>query len=451
MDANEKEELIEGFLEAVKEDGRVLKYINEENVRGILEEQIRDVEYGDIEVASWMAAYNGEERKFLCRPQYKGDFKVAMHETFHALTNNMQSSLTLGQQATVMKSGFHFYYRGKGKNWHDQYEIGRGLNEGTTQYLTRHIAGAIKNTNLLKALGVDIVSDASYPGEQQIVEELVTMYGEDAVLGSYFETSPERLLQAIGESGAIKNPQAVLMGLMSKLDVHEMLGRNNMLITDSKSYKKEFKKIQQYITKELIEKEVSFALKSKEAGALARVQQMLENLQGLNVSIDGRNIFENVIERFNDKVQGMQNGEEFMVEPSAESEDKTKMKLSLMEQIQVSNLMHQRGSVKFIKTAAKDVLTGLFQGMKKVQKTKLMNRDKNLLGLISVPRDDVEINQSPPEEVHENTEEQKREALLASIRGCPKEEYEKSRQEAEQAWANQKHEDRDTRNSQMDR
>ena len=451
LDISEKEELIESFLEAIKEDGRVLKYINEENIRNILEEQIGEFDCTDfIEVPSWAAAYDGEEKVLTCRPQYKDNLKILMHEIFHALTNNMHSSLIFGDQATIGKSGLFFMYLGTSKNWHDQYEVGRGLNEGVTQYLTRHIAGTLEHTSLLKPLGLNIVDDVAYPIEQQIVEELVAMYGEDAVLGSYFETSPKRLLQAIRESGAIKKPQAVLAGLMSKLDVNEVLDRIG-LMTDAQTYKKDFRKIQQFVTKELIEKEVNFALKSKDIGSLARVQQMLKNLQGLDVSIDGRNVFENVIKHFNDKIQRMQNGKNFMVEPSTRAKDKTGTDLSRAERLQLSILTPQRSSVSLIKLASKEMTAGLFRVAKRFQRAMLKAHDKNVLGFISAPRDDIEVNQSPPEEGRENTEEQKKEALLTAIRGCPKENYEKACQESEQAWANQECEDKGTRNSQIDR
>lgn len=352
---------------------------------------------------------------------------VIIHELLHALTRDVQlSDNNKGEGFT----GIHYMEFSETYRWGKKdtkvYDVGRGLNEGITEWLAGKLVGEKmlpKRNNVYNISGIDNIESVSYPLHQTLVKELAVLYGEDTIITAYLTNNVDLIKDAIASNSKIEDASQAFddfSDLADSLVEIDMALYNNWGRKEfRKELRKSFTETQEFFVTEFLDKEIEVAMESRDLTRIEEVKGKIEKLLSLNISIKGKgNPFNSVAERFNEQCQSL--GIESQVSAKKYTAfDKAKRNFSKSEMMNkglyfVEAYYKAKGTIKNWLTPKEDI--------------------KSLTPAKLKP---IELNPVNPKDMAEE------------IRGLPEEEYEKACECAERAWQErqeERHKDREIEN-----
>lgn len=429
-----REQLMQLFLETVGQSEEFQKYISVEGARLLLDENLGEVvENVQMQTNGIVACYDivNKNIEFPKNIDIQNitpeDKRVIIHELLHALTRNAYSSdMHKGEVFTgINYMEFSETYRW-GKKDTKVYDVGRGLNEGITEWLAEKLVNekvAIKENNVYDISGIDNIESASYPLHQTLIKELAVLYGEDTIITAYLTNNVDLIKEAIASNPKIENASKTFDDFS---DLADSLIEMDRVLNDSwgrKEFRKELREsfagTQEFFVTEFLDKEIEIAMESHDLTRIEEVKGKIEKLLALNISIKGKgNPFNGVAERFNEQCQSL--GIESQVSVKKYTAfDKVKRNFSKSEMMNkglyfVEAYYKAKGTIKNWLTPKEDI--------------------KSLAPAKLKP---IELKPVKPKD------------MVEEIRGLPEEEYEKACECAERAWQErqeERHKDREIEN-----
>lgn len=317
-----KEEIIQFFLETLEKSEEFKKYISVEEARLLLNENVGEVvENAEMAMNSSIIAYYdvisksiGFSKDINIQNGTSEDKIVIVHELLHALTRDVHlDDRHNGEGFTgIQYMEFSETYRW-GKQDTKVYDVGRGLNEGITELLARKLVDEKvipKGDNVYNISGIDNIEMASYSLHQTLIKELAVLYGEDTIITAYLTNNVDLIKDAIASNSKIENVSKTFDDFSdladSLMEVDMALYNNWGRKEFRKELRKSFTETQEFFITEFLDKEIEVAMESHDITRIEEVKGKIEKLLDLNISIKGKgNPFNSVSERFNEQCQSL--------------------------------------------------------------------------------------------------------------------------------------------------
>lgn len=182
MEKMNKEQLIEWFIEKYGEHLLLAEFISKEEIRQILNENIKEVTYNS-ELGTSAASYNSDNKTINVDFEHaffeKYKEQSIVHEILHALTYSYSKEEYQKDGLMVKKNGD--FSQENVKTWNSindtekgglWKELGRGLNEGITDWLTEELTGERHH---------------GYLREKITTKLLFEVIGKENILKKYFD------------------------------------------------------------------------------------------------------------------------------------------------------------------------------------------------------------------------------------------------------------------------
>lgn len=234
MEKMNKEQLIEWFVENYGSHPLLAQFISVTEIRKRLNENIREVTYEPEQIENWAGGYNHENGIINIDFERCNQEQTIVHEILHALTYSKGEYSKIGLRLTKTSTKPFEEIRGWSSFNNEEEgifykEIGRGINEGITDWLAEELTG-IKNrgydrekltTNLLFGLiGKENVLEKFF--DQDCIQEVT----DDFTLEELFSTEIDRRYGIRG--GEISTIISQLIDFQDILTILEMVaGKNN--------------------------------------------------------------------------------------------------------------------------------------------------------------------------------------------------------------------------------
>lgn len=172
-----KEQLIEWFIENYGSHPLLAQFISVAEIRQRLNENIKEVTYEPEQIENRAGSYNGENGIINIDLQKSDKAQVFVHEILHALTYSKSEYSKTGLQ--IQKKGTSPFENIRGWSYISNEaegifykEIGRGINEGITDWLAEEITG---------------VKNEGYTREKITARILFGLVGKENVLAKFFD------------------------------------------------------------------------------------------------------------------------------------------------------------------------------------------------------------------------------------------------------------------------
>lgn len=253
MEKMNKEQLIEWFVENYGSHPLLAQFISVAEIRKRLNENIREVTYEPEQIENRAGGYNHENGIINIDLEKCNKEQTAVHEILHALTYSKGEYSKIGLRLTKTSTKPFEEIRGWSSLNNEEEgifykEIGRGINEGITDWLTEELTG-IKNrgynrekltTNLLFGLiGKENVLEKFF--DQDCIQEVTG----DFTLEEFFSNEIDKRYGVRG--GEISTIILQLIELQDTLTILEMIaGKNNGEIVE------EYRKMYEAAKKEIV-------------------------------------------------------------------------------------------------------------------------------------------------------------------------------------------------------
>ena len=173
-----KEKIIEVFLEVMEENEWFKQYISIEEARRLLNENVTEVvENAEMQVSAFIACYDIIDKKVSFSKSVDiqnmtSEAKlVSVHELLHALTRNIElDDKKVGEGFTGINYVKTYERIRWGKADIDFFDMGRGLNEGITEWLAEKLTGEKvkpRDNNIYDSNG-NLINTNAYDGKNII-------------------------------------------------------------------------------------------------------------------------------------------------------------------------------------------------------------------------------------------------------------------------------------------
>ena len=313
-----KERIIDFFLEIIEQNEWFKQYISVEEAHSILNENVEKViENAEFSKSNTIAAYYFMTKiiSFTRNVDIQNmtiDAKInIIHELLHALTRNIEFNDTEVGEGFI---GIHFVKNFEKiimwRKYIDFYDTKKGLNEGITEWLVGKLVGKksrVNKVSLYDVAGINHLEVGSYGLQQVLVKELVILYGEDTIIRAYLTNDINIIKNAIANNSKIENPDKTFEDFS---DLADSLVEMEMATDIRKEFRKEiretFSRTQDFFVKEFLTKEVEVALESHDIVKIEEIKVKIEKLLELHIDIrDKGNPFNDIVKKFNEHVQSM--------------------------------------------------------------------------------------------------------------------------------------------------
>lgn len=317
-----KEKIIELFLETIEQNEWFKKYISVEDAKRILNENVKEVvENAKMPMGTASACYNIVDRT-VCFPEkfdlqnISNDAKtIIVHELLHALTLNSELD---DKDVGEVFSGINYTKTFETVRWgRRNIEVsddkGRGLNEGITEWLAERLMGG--NTykselGVYEVCGINTSESNAYPAHQVLVKELAILYGEDVIIQAYLTNNINLIKEAMANNPKIYNASKTFDDFSdlsdSLVEMDMAIGKNFVKKQFRKELRETFSETQDFFVEEILTKEIEVALESQDIVKIEEVKGKLEKLLELNINIKGKGSpFNDIAKKFNEQVASM--------------------------------------------------------------------------------------------------------------------------------------------------
>ena len=153
-------------------------------VRNKLLSIVKNIEYKDLSKKECYGYWEPFNNNLVIHESLTNDKlqydQTVIHELLHALTTT-ETDYSWSKRQYEKYSGMQCWYLQDGnKTWQ---EYGRGLNEGTTEWLAERLLSSEEYK--YEYLDVSFMHSGSYPFEQVTIKQLALLYGEDKIIDAY--------------------------------------------------------------------------------------------------------------------------------------------------------------------------------------------------------------------------------------------------------------------------
>lgn len=278
----EVEEIVEIFIENLQNDNILSLFISIEQVKDKLMNIVQRLVIEDLHnkerLGYWGASAGiiGIDETLKNAPDKRLQYvHTIIHELLHALSTTIRNGI---QWSGIKKSANDRRYM----------ELGRGLNEGITEYLVQQICPTAEY--LYDKNGISFNIAGPYPMEQIMIKQLALLYGDDKIVEAYLNNHDinmphEEYLELRENFDCINNWKTQIREISRGRRKTELSEEEHSQIAELKYDIAElFKQSQQFFLESCLAVEIEQISTLEEAEELS---EKIRKLNSLNIKIEG--------------------------------------------------------------------------------------------------------------------------------------------------------------------